>query len=336
MAMKIVIRIPNWIGDVVLSLPALDSLKNNFPQAQIWLATVQRVMDLFSGDSRVNGLISLPDLTDLRTLKDSTQRLKSYEFDIGLLLTNSFSSALLFYLAQIPQRWGYQSDSRSLLLTKGVPLKDQADASHQVNYYLDLLSGLGLQTGPLEINLPLSSEQKEAARKKLLSFGLDLKKPLVILNPGAYYGPAKRWPASKFAELAALFQKRKAAEILMTGSAEDVSLCESVASRLERRPATLAGQTTLQELLGIISLSSLFVTNDTGPMHMANALRIPVVALFGPTDPRLTGPIQQPSAVIKKDVPCWPCTYRECPYDHRCMMRIEPEEVFLVSQIFLG
>lgn len=334
--MKIVVRIPNWIGDVVLSLPALDSLKKNFPQAQIWIATVQRVMDLFSGDSRVNGLISLPGLTDLRTLKDSTQRLKSCEFDIGLLLTNSFSSALLFYLAQIPQRWGYQSDSRSLLLTKGVPLKDQAEASHQVNYYLDLLSGLGLQTGPLEINLPISSEQKEAARNKLLSFGLDLKKQLVILNPGAYYGPAKRWPTSKFAELAALFQKRKAAEILMTGSAEDVSLCESVASRLERRPATLAGQTTLQELLGIISVSSLFVTNDTGPMHMANALRVPVVALFGPTDPRLTGPIQQPSAVIKKDVPCWPCTYRECPYDHRCMMRIEPEEVFLVSQKFLG
>lgn len=334
--MKIVVRTPNWIGDTILALPAIENLKKNFPQAQIWMATIERVKDLFTSPDSAEGIISLPNLTELRSLRDFTQKLKEFDFDIGLLLTNSFSSAFLFYLAKIPERWGYQSDGRGILLTKGVPLKEEEDSCHQVNYYLDLISGLGLRTRQLEINLPIYQEEKEAARKKLLSLSLDLSRPLIILNPGAYYGPAKRWPASHFAGLATLFQKRKAAEIIIVGSSDEIELGESVASFMKKKPVIFTGKTTLRELLGLISQAVLFVTNDSGPMHMANALKVPVVAIFGPTNPKVTGPFQQPSAIIKKDVACWPCSYRKCPYDHRCMMRIEPEEVFEISQNFLG
>lgn len=333
--MKIVVRTPNWIGDTVLALPAIESLKRNFPQAQIWMATTERIQDLFASYDLVEGVMTLPALNDLRSLKDSAQKLKEMDFEIGLLLPNSFSSAILFYLAKIPERWGYQSDGRGLLLTKGVPIKEE-ETCHQVYYYLNLISALGLKTSQSEIHLPLSLPEKESARKKLLSLSLDLSKPLIILNPGAFYGPSKRWPAAKFAELATLFQNRKAAEIIIVGSSDEFDLGEQVASFMQKKPVNLMGKTTLRELLSLISQSALFITNDSGPMHMANALKVPVVAIFGPTDPKTTGPFQQPSIIIRKDVACWPCSYRKCPYDHRCMMRVSPEEVFEVSQKFLG
>jgi heptosyltransferase-2 len=333
--MKIVVRTPNWIGDTVLALPAIASLKENFPEAEIWIAAKDWVEELFPSQDFIQGTISLPKLADLKSLRLSSQKLKDFNFDVGLVLANSFSSAFLFYLTRIPERWGYSSDGRGLLLTKSVALKNKDQSTHQVNYYLNLISGLGLKTILPEIKLSLSQEEREAAEDLLLSSGLDTTKPLIILAPGAYYGPAKRWPAPKFAELARMFQIKANAEIIIIGSQDELEIAMSIATLMEKEPLILAGKTTLRQLLGLISLATLFVTNDSGPMHMANSLKIPVVAIFGPTDPRVTGPFQQPSAVIKKDVPCWPCLYRLCPYDHRCMIRIEPEEVFEASQNLL-
>jgi len=334
--MKIVVRAPNWIGDVILSYPALKSLRLNFPQVQIWIAAKEWVQDLCNSFDFIEGTISLPKLNNLKNIKKAAQRIKGHNFDIGLLLTNSFSSAFLFYLAKIPQRWGYSQDNRGFLLTKGAALKKLDDSSsHQVNYYLNLISRLGLQTSPPELVIPLSSEEKNWAKRELTSLGYEPSKPLVILSPGAYYGPAKRWPASKFSELASMLQKKKRAEILIVGSPDEVRLAESISSSLEKNPINMAGKTTLRQLSVLISLANLFITNDSGPMHIANALRVPVIAIFGPTDPRVTGPFHQPSTVIKKDVPCWPCSYRKCPFDHRCMMEIEPEDIFLESQNFL-
>jgi heptosyltransferase-2 len=155
---------------------------------------------------------------------------------------------------------------------------------------------------------------------------------LVILSPGASYGPAKRWPACRFAELAGLVQKRKGAEILIIGSADETEVAESISSSMEKKPAILTGQTSLPRLLGLISQAALFISNDSGPMHMANALRVPVVGIFGPTDPEVTGPFEQPSRFVKKEVPCWPCAYRKCPYDRRCMMNISAEDVFRAGE----
>ncbi len=334
--MKIIVRAPNWLGDVVLSFPALESLKRNLPQAQMWIAAREEVQDLYSSFDFVKGIVPLPGLNNLRNLRETSKKIKEYDFDIGLLLTNSFSSALLFFLAQIPQRWGYSRDNRGLLLTKGVPFKDlDGPTHHQVHYYLNLISGLGFQTSAPELALPLSPQEKNWVENELSASGYDQKKPLIILNPGAYYGPAKRWPAHRFAELASMLQEKHNAQILVIGSAEEVELVESIASSMTERPINMAGKTTLLQLAKLISLGDLFITNDSGPMHIANALRVPLVAIFGPTDPRVTGPFHQPSAVIKKEVPCWPCSYRTCPFDHRCMTEIKPEEIFALSQKFL-
>jgi heptosyltransferase-2 len=332
---KIVVRAPNWIGDSILALPALVNLKKNFPESELWIAAQEWVRDLFSMEDLVEGTIPLPEQNSFKNFNRSVRKLREFQFDTGILFTNSFGSALLFYLARIPQRWGYKRDGRSLLLTTGVPVRYQENRHHQAHYYLDLISDLGLKKHTTELNLPLNQGERARAQAWLNSLNIDTEKPLVILNPGAFYGPAKRWPVSKYSELASLLQQKSGAQILITGSAEEAPLANLIASGMSKKPCILAGRTGLLQLAAVISLGDLFVTNDSGPMHLANALKIPVVALFGPTDPQRTGPYQNPYTLFHKGAPCWPCSYRECPFDHRCMMNISTQEVFEACQEFL-
>jgi heptosyltransferase-2 len=331
--MKVLIRVPNWIGDSVLALPAIESIIGHFSAGEVWLNAADWVKDVFSTQGTIAGVLPLSPVKDLHSLRAATRKLRGHRFEAGVLLTNSFGSALLFLLAGIPERWGYAADGRRHLLTKAVRRKNTESPRHQVHYYLDLVSGLGLKSRPPELRLAVAPEEKERARKRLRDLGIGPERPLVILSPGAGYGPAKRWPASRFARLAALFQTQDDAAVLIIGSAGEGEIAESIVSSMEKKAAVLTGQTTLPQLLGLISLASLFVSNDTGPMHLANALRVPVVAIFGPTDPEVTGPFERPAVVIKKDTPCWPCAYRVCPYDHRCMTRIAPEEVYAAAGV---
>lgn len=330
--MKILIRVPNWIGDSILARPAIESIADSFPEAELWLSAAEWVKDLFSSDGKIPGIVPLSPANDIKSVRAAARKLKAQSFDVGILLTNSFGSALLFLLAGIPERWGYAADGRRPLLTKSVRRLNPDSPRHQVHYYLDLVSGLGLTTRPPELRLSVPPDEKERARQRLLDLGLDPQRPLVILSPGAGYGPAKRWPASRFAALASLFQERKDAAVLVIGSAAESDIAAAISSSLKKKPFVLTGKTTLPQLKGLISRAHLFVSNDSGPMHLANALRVPVVGIFGPTDPAITGPFEQPAAVVKKDVPCWPCSYRKCPYDHRCMMQIDPEEVYRAGE----
>jgi len=334
-SMKILVRAPNWIGDSTLALPSLESLSKNFLDAKIWIIAKKWVKELFVACNFIDGIIPLPDQTDLKSLRHTAIKIREHHFDIGLLLPNSFSSALLFYLAKIPQRWGYQKDGRWILLTKGVVVRNQEEPPHLVHYYLGLIEGLGLQFHPPQLRYSIPEGEKLRAEEYLRALNVDLKKPLVILNPGAAYGPAKRWPAQSYSDLALLFQERKGASVLIIGSAREADLADSISAPLAGKPVNLAGKTDLRLLASLISHASLFVSNDSGPMHIANALKIPVIALFGPTLPRQTGPFQQPSTIIKKEVTCWPCYYRQCPFDHRCMRKIEPEEVYQASRKYL-
>ncbi len=330
--MKVLIRVPNWIGDAVLALPAIESIAAHFSGEEVWLSAADWVKDVFPSDLAIAGVLPMSAVHDLSGLQTAARKLKGCHFEAGILFTNSFGSALLFFLAKIPERWGYASDGRKPLLTKAVRRRILDAPRHQVHDYLDLVSGLGMATRPPELRLSVPPEQRDRARRRLSDLGVDLLRPLVILSPGASYGPAKRWPASRFARLAALLQEKNEAAVLIIGSAEEAEIASAIVSSLEIKPFVLTGQTTLPQLLGLISLSSLFISNDSGPMHLANALRVPVLAIFGPTNPEVTGPFERPAEVIKKDVPCWPCSYRTCPYDHRCMTRIEPEEVLRAAE----
>jgi len=326
--MKIIVRVPNWIGDSILAMPAIFGLKKNYPESEIWIAAPDWVRDLFEPLEVISGVVSLDQPRSLRGLKESARNIGRHGFDAGLLLPNSFVSALLFFLARIPQRWGYGTDGRSLMLTKRVSTKRKGGESHQVHYYLDLIAGLGLETHPPHLSLPVTEETRSEAKAILSANHITLKKPVIILNPGGHYGPAKRWPVPNFGRVSSLLQEEDEYEFILIGSQAEKPLAEDLASRMKSPPLNLTGRTTLGQLTGIISLSNLFITNDSGPMHIANALGIPVIGIFGPTRPKITGPFQPPCAVLHKEAACWPCSYRACPLDHRCMLSISPEEVF--------
>jgi len=334
--MKIVVRIPNWIGDVIFALPALESLKANYPRGEVWIAAHPWVKDLFLGTPYAGRVIAVADGHGPGALRAAAKNLQSHRFDIGLLLTNSLSSALLFSLARIPERWGYRRGGRGLFLTKRVLPGNPGHVRHMVLHYLQLLEGLGLRILPPEIRMSVSEEEKEAARNSVRAFGLDPGKQFALIAPGAAYGQAKRWPATKFAALAGRLREQKKLEVLVVGGAGDAPLAEEIASALDPPPPSLAGKTSLRQMLALISEAAVFISNDTGPVHMANALRVPVVAVFGPTDPRVTAPFHEPATVVKRDdIPCWPCSYRACPYDHRCLVQISAEEVFSAAAAYL-
>jgi heptosyltransferase-2 len=334
-SMKIVVHAPNWMGDSILAFPAMNTIKKNFPEAEIWVVVQDWIKDLFSIGGVAVGTIPLSKQKDFKNLRDSAQRLREFHFDLGILFTNSFASAFLFTLARIPQRWGYKKDGRGFLLTRGIPVNLRNNHVHQSRYYLDLLSSLGLKKFPEEFSIPVDQQEMARIEARLESQNIQIKKPLIIINPGAFYGSAKRWPVEKYAELASLLQSRIQAQIMIIGSVDEIPLAEAISSRMSERPHILTGKTSLPQLAALIRFADLFVTNDSGPMHLANSLKTPLVALFGPTDPIRTGPFQQPALVIHKGAPCWPCSYRICPFDHRCMMAISPDEVFQACQKLL-
>jgi heptosyltransferase-2 len=333
--MKIVVRAPNWIGDAILSLPALVSTRKSFPEAEIWVAASEWTREIFVPLEWASGTVSLRNKNNYKNIRLDAQDFRKHAFDLGILFTNSFGSALLFSLAKIPQRWGYARDGRHLLLTKRVRTSPLETPKHHIQYYLSLISKLGLETAPAQLDFPLTEEAVSQANNLLQSLSVDTNKPIIILSPGASFGPAKRWPASFFSHLATGLQKLHDAEILIIGSERDREIAASIAVGMSKKPIDLTGLTTLPQLAGSISQSVLFITNDSGPMHLANALKVPVVAIFGPTDPRITGPYQKPAKVLKSQVPCWPCSYRECPFEHQCMTQISPEMVFEECQAFL-
>ncbi len=273
-----------------MAVPALRSLRRGFPQAEIWVAAKAGTGGLFAVDGLADGTVELPEDSDVRGLRLAARKIRERSFDAGLLLTNSFGSALLFYLGGVRERWGYAADGRSLLLTKPVPRPKTAGPRHHVHYYLDLVAGLGLKTLPPDLKISLPPADRQAARARLDSLGVDPVRPLVALCPGAGYGPAKRWPADRFAAAAALIQERRGTEVLIIGSAAEAGIAEAIRKEMDRPPRLLTGSTSLRELMSVIALSTLVISNDTGPMHLAGALGVPVVGIFGPTDPAVTGP----------------------------------------------
>ena len=326
--MKIALRMPNWLGDAVLALPALHSLRQAFPEAEIHAVTRGWGPDLLEGHPSLNGIIPLPEDRDLKALRTSGTGLKKLGFDRGILLTNSFSSAFLFFLAGIPERWGYARDGRGILLTRAVPFKGRDGNLHQTDFYLHLLRSLGIEPAGFGPGLVSSKEDAAWADTALENWGAASGRPLVILSPGAAYGPAKRWPADRFAGLARKLRDEAGAAVAVIGESGDAAAAALILEALDGRGLDLTGQTTLSRLIAVVRHARLVVTNDSGPLHIADAVGVPIVALFGPTNPAATGPRRGPAAVLKKEVPCWPCLYRACPYDHRCMTRIEVEDAF--------
>lgn len=325
---KILVRATNWVGDAVMSLPALGALRERFPRAEISILAKPWVAGLYRREIFCDRLIAYT--ADHFSLKWRTARtLRLSNFDCAILLQNAFEAAALAFLARIPERIGYARDGRSLLLTQAIPVPRAGEiAPHQRFYYLELLRRAGIlenYSASDRIRLQGASAAREAGAAKFRDLGLG---ELVIgISPGAAYGSAKRWLPERFAETADLMAHELGATVAVFGSREERALCSSVAAAIRTRSHNFAGETSLAEFIDLSAACRVYLTNDSGAMHIASALDVPTVAVFGATDEAATGPAGPLARVVREPVECSPCLKRECPIDHRCMTRVASAQV---------
>ncbi len=324
---RVVVRATNWLGDAVMSLPAIRALRGVFPHAHLAVVARPWVADLYARERSIDRVIPYAAKT-WSERRAFARQLRGEGFDAAILLPNSFDSALTMWMAGIPQRIGYRRDARGLLLTQAIERPDPGEIPrHERFYYLELLRRAGMMEKFPEA-APIELEGIEAAReagvRKMTELGI--AQPAIGISPGAAYGNAKRWLPERFAEAAARVAREREAAVVVFGSAAERELCGQVAAAIPGA-RNLAGQTTLREFIDLAAACSLFLTNDSGAMHVASALGVPVSAVFGATDDTTTGPSGRRCAVIREFAECSPCLLRECPIDHRCMTRVGARRV---------
>jgi heptosyltransferase II len=332
---RILVRATNWIGDAVMCLPALQALRANYPAAHIAILAQPWVADLYTRESFCDELIAYPSgrgLREIHAKRRLASALHHKNFDASLLLQNSFEAAAFVRAARIPVRIGYRRDGRGLLLTHALDLPAAGSIPpHQSFYYLELLRRYGLKVNlPAEpaIRLEASEQARSAGQAKLAALNIDTA-PIGV-SPGAAFGSAKRWTTSGFAQAATILARQRNTGIMLFGSGAESQLCEEAAALL--KPAgvavqNMAGRTSLREFIDLAAACQAFLTNDSGAMHIAVALGVPSVTIFGATDHIATGPSGPVARIVRESVECSPCHLRECPIDHRCMTRVSPERV---------
>jgi heptosyltransferase II len=324
-AEKILIRGPNWVGDAVLAIPAMKAVRESFPQAEITLLVRPWVAGLFTSAPFLDKLWSEEKPSSVADWARLTRQIRRRKFDLALLLPNSFESALMTFLGGVPRRVGYATDGRRWMLTNSIAPSEVR--RHQVHYYLDLVKILSASADLPSIHIQATSEERATARRLLRAEGVPDDAPFLVLNPGAAYGAAKRWHEDRFAGVASVLAKELRLRVALIGSEKERSIAGQIADRMTPRPAVLTGKTTLEALIGVLAEASLMITNDSGPMHIAAALGVPTVAVFGSTDDLVTGPYGPRTRIVKHAVECSPCLLRECPIDHRCMNGVSVEDV---------
>jgi len=334
---RILVRGPNWLGDAVMCEPALRGLRKLFPDAQIALLVKPAVADLFAGHPALTRVLTYDTKGRHAGLSGKwalAGQLRRQGFDLAVLFQNAFEAAFLTFLAGVPRRYGYATDGRSLLLSDPVAAPDRRTLVHQVRYYWDLLKPLGLTGDPSAPELFVFPEEEQAMAGRFAQGRLTATDVVVGINPGSTYGGAKRWLPERFAEVTERLcrtireSREQQVSVVIFGAKGEERLGREIAARLSSRSLVLSGATTIRELMAALKRCAMLLTNDTGPMHIASAFQVPVVAIFGPTDWRTTSPFGSPHVIVRQPVDCAPCLLRECPIDHRCMTRVSVDQVY--------
>jgi len=339
---NILVRAPNWIGDAVMGTPALMDLRKAYPSANITLWARPAVAELLKGHPSINEIL----VYDYRGKHGGMfgkaaliQTLRKGNFELAILFQNAFEAAILTLLAGIAERVGYATDGRKWLLSKSIEAPIKKGAVHLVQYYQGLIRDMTeIQTDRIP-NLVVDKEDQERIDQRFPELVMTDGDYLIGVNPGSIYGTAKRWLPERFAEAADHLVRKfredllpgKRIRIVLVGSQGEESLGQYIADCMKECPIVLSGKTTLRELMGIIKRCSIFLTNDTGPMHIANAFNVPLAAVFGPTDPDDTAPYNNRQALVRTPVNCAPCFLRHCPIDHRCMTGVSVQQVYQVA-----
>jgi len=336
---NILIRGTNWIGDVVMTLPAFAAVRKTYPQAKITVLVKPWVAALFDLCPDVDDVIiyqSPGPHEGIRGKLKLAGELREQHFDMAVLLQNAIEAALIARWARIPIRIGYNSDVRGWFLTHSVQRTKTIRQVHQIDYYVEMLKAAGFQSAGRAVHLPLNEEYGALGDKLMGAFGLANGKTLCGLAPGAAYGPAKKWYPERYAAVADRLAASHHVQVLMMGSEGDRASLDDVQSFAKNRLVNLAGKTNLKEAIALIARCRLFISNDSGLMHVAGALGIPTVAIFGSTNPTATSPVGEKSVVLYKGVPCSPCLKKVCPTDFACMDRIGVDEVYETARRLLA
>lgn len=336
----LLVRAVNWLGDAVLTTPALGAVRAAFPHSRITLAAKPLVAELF---------LHHPDVDEILVYdKDGRHagaagmlrmawELRRRDFDAAVLFQNAFDAGLLAFLAGIPDRAGYATDGRRMLLSRAVPVTEETLRLHHAEYYLRLIEELGFPRpeNPV-LRLRVTGEERDAMAERLAALGVAKGVKVLGINPGATYGSAKRWFPERFAAVADTLSEEWGASVVLMGSVPEMPLSAEIEAAMRRRPVNLAGNTTVRELMALLSLCGFLVTNDSGPMHIAAALGVPLVAIFGPTDWRTTSPWTRRAKIVRVDMDCSPCRRRECDRGHECMLGVTADMVLHAARSLLA
>ena len=342
-SMKIMIRATNWVGDAILALPTIRAVRQKFPEAHIGIVARPYVAEIYRNQSLCDELIEYDPKGAHRGWSSRATlvaELRARKFDVALLLQNAFDAAWLAWRAGIPERIGYARDGRRLLLTKAIAVPKPGEIpAHEKFYYLELLRRAGwidqLQDDP-HIGLHVPEARRVKAAETLLEAGARPHAVRVAIGAGASYGSAKCWPPERFAEWANRFQAETDGDVILFGTAAEASVSNAIIAGMKKKPIDLTGKTAIGDLPALLSQCQLFLGNDSGAMHVAAAVGLPVVAVFGPTDPFGTAPVTPRSSIVQEKPYCSPCFLRRCPTDHRCMKSITPEMVAAAAKPWLN
>ena len=325
---RILVRGVNWIGDAVMTTPALAALRSHYPQAEIVMLANPLVAELFQFHPSIDRVMVYDKKgwhQGVAGLWRMVRELRSERFDAAFLLQNAIEAAILVLFARIPRRAGYTTDGRRLLLNFPVPVTAADKRLHHTAYYLGLLAQLGVEGDDGKLCLACTEAEQQWAQSTLQNNNV------IAINPGAAYGSAKRWLPERFAEVGDILAKRYDARILLTGGPAEVETGRDIAASMHCQPLNMVGKTSVREMMALLAHSRLLVTNDSGPMHVAAAFSIPIVAIFGPTDHTTTCPASKKVRIVRKQVDCAPCLLRQCPIDHRCMTEITATDVIAAA-----
>lgn len=336
---NIIVRMPNWLGDLVMATPVLADLRKHWPQANITAMCQSNVAQLLKFDPNINELYSYKRPSGWIHRSQHGEIIKAIrhgEYDLGVLLTNSFSSAWWFWRGHVRNRIGFATHGRSLLLDKAVAFPAQKETQHLVITYKELLAPLGISPSDTAPQLFVSPQEKAAAQELLRNQGINIGEDVIVgINPGAAYGSAKCWLPDRFVEVTKRLLEDPKVHVVYFGDPAGAPLVNDICKQLPDRVINLAGKTTIREVVALIQNCTVFLTNDSGPMHICAALKTPLLALFGSTSDVKTGPYGGGS-VIHKHVECSPCYKRVCPIDFRCMTRIGVDEVYNKLRALMG
>jgi len=321
---KILVRVNNWIGDAVMNTPALGTLRESYPDAEIVVVANPLVSSLFLSHPYCDRVIVYDKKGADRGISGFLRfvvRLRKERFDAAILFQKAIEAALLTFLAGIRVRIGYLTDYRGFFLSHGVELTEDIKKQHHTLHFISLLRSCEITGGDGRQLLNVTDNEKAWAQRTLKEANW------VVINPGAAYGSAKRWLPHRFAQVADELSNRFGCQIMLIGGPGEIEIGQEIEETCHTKLSNFIGKTTVREMMALISACRLMVTNDSGPMHVAAALGVPIVAIFGSTDHTTTFPAGVAHKIVRKDFPCAPCLLRQCPIDHRCMIAIEVEDV---------